>query len=621
MHRYRVTTLFALFCLVSLLSSFCQAELTIAQRRELADMRKRVARVGGLIRQDRFEDAQAIIDEANTTIDSIAKEAQVERSDRIFSSLISDLERYAATVAKETGGTPADSGEISFIEDVAPLIDSKCLGCHGATNPRAGLRLDTLAGWKRGGRTGPLLAPGNAGRSLLIARLMAPEGQGRMPQRGEPLSKEEIEAVGKWINQGAKVGDSNPSMSLGDLIYEHEKKTMSIEIPKPKGTETVSFTRDMAPWMANLCLNCHNSRNKSGGLSVETFYDLMKGGDTGLVILPGDMENSRFFRLVGGLELPRMPQGQARITRKNYEDMKTWFKEGNTFDGSDPRTNIRTYVKSPAEMAAEEFRNKTNEEMLAHRKSQTIEQIKKSVPNDPHATLESESFFLAGNVDESRLTEVAQWAESDLDEAQKLFGGSGVPWRGRLGLIVMKDRFSYEEFNQVVERRRADANMKGHSKVTANYEDAYIVIEDVGDAESLELTTRKNLVEHLVGAFLKQNGASLPAWVVSGTGLVMSTDARKDAKRVAEMKQIAASIVPTVQRPDDVFDDGTFSPGTMGAVGYTLVRFLIDSQGAPKFAQFVAQLQQGQSVQQAFQRIYGSDVDQVARGYITSLGR
>ncbi len=621
MQRFWIPIILVAIILLGSISSSVRAELTPEHRRELASLKKTVSRVGGLIRAKRVEEAEKILEEAEAKIDEIVKAAEIEKDDRSLRSLSSSMERYEVLLAKAKGETPADSGKVHFLEDVAPLIDSKCLGCHGATNPRAGLRLDTLTGWRRGGQSGPLLAPGNAGRSLLIARLTAPAGQGRMPQRGEPLSMEEIETVGKWINQGADVQRANPNTSLSDLIYEYEKKTMSIEIPKPKGTETVSFTRDMAPWMTNLCLGCHNSRNKSGGLSVETFYDLMKGGDTGLVILPGDKENSRFFRLVGGLELPRMPQGQARITRKNYEDMIKWFEEGNTFDGADARTNIRTYVRSAAEMAADEFRKKTDEEMLAHRMERTTSQLKRAVPNDPQNTHKTEHFLMAGNVDEARLQEVGGWAEEKLVELQKLFGGTGLPWRGQLAIFVLKDRFSYDEFNEVIEQRRADAKMHGHSKVTANHEDAYAVLQDLGDAESSELTTQKNLTEHLTGAFLKQNGSVLPSWLISGTGLIMATDARKDVKRVAEMKQAAASIVPTLQRPEDVFEEGTFSPGTVGPVGYTLVRHLIDSQGAPKFAQFVTQLQRGQNVEQSLTQVYGANSQQVARSYAASLSR
>lgn len=621
MRRVLILSLLLLATLAAPVVSTSSAEITPAQRRELIDLKKKVSRINVLVRRKKVDEAAPQLEEVESALQALIEAAGVEPDERTLQPLMKDIERVKASLARAMGDNPQKSEKITFIEHVAPLIDRKCLGCHGATNPRNGLRLDTLAGWRRGGQGGPLLAPGAAGRSLLIARLSAPAGQGQMPAQGEPLSREEIGAIATWINQGADISGMDPSMTLGDLIYEHEKETMAIEIPKPTGNETVSFTRDMAPWMANLCLGCHNSGRKSGGLSVETFYDLMKGGDTGLVILPGDMENSRFFRLVGGLELPRMPQGQARITRKNYEDMKQWFREGNTFDGADPRTNISTYVLTPAQMAAEEFRTKTDEEMLAHRRNETESQLKKAVPNDPQNFVDTEHFLMAGNVETQRLEEVGAWAEERLGDLQKMFGGSGQPWRGKLAIFVLKDRFSYDEFNEVVEQRRADQNMKGHTRVTASFEQAYAVIQDVGDEDSLELTTRKNLTEHLAGAFLQQNGSTLPNWVVTGTGRMLATDPRTDAKRIIEMKQLAASLVPTIAQPQDLFNDGTFSPGTIGAVGYTLVRFLVDSQGPAKFAQFVGQLQQGRSTPQALQQVYGADAQAIARGYIGSLGR
>lgn len=597
-----------------------QAELTAAHRRDLTEMKKKIARVGGMLRLKRTDEAQEVIDEAESMIEQIIEEAMIEREDRALKSLLTDLERQKTALAKAMGKDPAAAEKVVFVEDVAPLIENRCLRCHGATNARGGLRLDTLAGWRQGGQSGQLLLPGNPQRSLIIMKLLAPENQGRMPAQGEPFSREEIQKIGLWIQQGADVAKADTSKSLADLIYDHEKASLNVQIPKPKGNESVSFTRDMAPWMSNLCLRCHNSQRKSGGLSVETFYDLMKGGDSGEVIIPGDMENSRFFRLVGGLELPRMPaDNQARITRKNYEDMKQWFREGNTFDGSDPRTNIRTYVRSEADMAADEFRRKTDEEVREHRKAQSQAQLKRAVPNDSHHFQETASFLMSGNVEPDRLEEVGKWAEAQLAELHKMFGGSGQPWRGRLAVHVMKDRFSYEEFNEVVERRRADGKMYGHSKVSANHEDAYVVIQDLGDADSLELTTRKNLTEHISGAYLQQNGSALPNWLVAGTGVLMSTDARADSKRVAEMKQLAWTIVPTLQRPEDIFNDGTFSPGTIGPVGYTMVRFLIDSQGAAKFARFVKELQQGRNVNQALQQVYNADAAAISRTYVGSL--
>lgn len=597
------------------------AELTSVQRRELAKLKREVSKVGLMVRTDKIEEAEQTIGQTESRIEEIITEAQIERTDSGLRSILAELEKQNGFLDRALHPDEKGSEEISFVGDVAPIIDSQCLGCHGQNNPRAGLRLDTFANWRKGGRSGSLLLPGNPARSLLMARLTVSDPMARMPQQGEPLAQADLQTIGKWIAQGAKFDANTPNTSLADLIYEHEKKTLKIEIPKPKGTETVSFTRDMAPWMSNLCVNCHNSRNKNGGLSLETFYDLMKGGESGAVIIPGDMENSRFFRLVGGLELPRMPQGQARITRKNYEDMKKWFAEGNTFDGADPRTNIRTYVRSEAEMQADAFRTKTDEEMQAHRKLRTTEQLKKSVPNDSQNFHESESFLVAGNVSTQRLEQVAEWAESQLKELHKMFGGSGQPWRGRLAIFVLKDRFSYDEFNEVIEQRRADQEMTGHSKITASQEDAYVAIQDLGDDASAGLTTELNLTEHLAGAYLRQNGSTLPDWIVRGTGLAMALNGAKANAQRNQLKQTAASLVPTIDNPEALFQDGTFSPSVVGAVGFALVTYLIEEGGPAKFAVLASALQRGESIDQACQTAYGIDASQVARQFAVSLKR
>ena len=41
-------------------------------------------------------------------------------------------------------------------------------------------------------------------------------------------------------------------------------------------------------------------------------------------------------------------------------------------------------------------------------------------------------------------------------------------------------------------------------------------------------------------------------------------------------------MLQTVAKPAEVFNDGTFSPSAVGAVGYTLVDFLIKGGGAPR---------------------------------------
>lgn len=617
--QFRRTILCIVFSWLMLSLPVC-AEVTPEQRKELAELNKSLTKVAAHVRKKEFTEAQDILTQAQTKLDEIAAAAMVEKTDRALAAVVKSIERQQSALDKAQGKT---AKEVSFAGAVAPLIQARCLGCHGENNPRNGLRLDMFAGWRQGGRGGPLLAPGNAARSLLMARLSAPQDNGGMPAQGDMLTKEELAVVASWINAGAKFDGSSDRKSLGDVMFDHDLKTAAVQVPKPKGGETVSFTRDIAPWFQTMCVRCHNEQRSSGGLSLVSFYSMMKGGESGTVVIPGDAENSRLFRLTGGLENPRMPaDNQVRITRKNYEDLKKWFDEGNTFDGDDPRAALTTYVKSPAQIEAERFASMTEEEFRALRRERTESQFKRAVPNDTQTLVESDNFLIVGSVDEARLKQVQGWADEQVAELEKTLGGTDQLWKGKLAIFVFKDRFGYDEFSLVVEQREAAREVTGHSRVTPTQEDAYVVLQDIGDDQTAESAgLRANLITYLTGAFVRRNGGALPEWVVQGTGLVMADRAQPGAMYFRELRKQAEEGVKGLGSPASLFQDGSYSPATLGAVGYALVDYLMDASGNAKLRQFLSALQSGQSLESSLGQVYGADPASIAQGFYKSLSK
>src|SRR5262245_52275935 len=64
-----------------------------------------------------------------------------------------------------------DPKAVAFFEKkVRPLLVTHCYSCHSADakKVRGGLRLDTAEGVRRGGASGPVVAPGDPERSALI---------------------------------------------------------------------------------------------------------------------------------------------------------------------------------------------------------------------------------------------------------------------------------------------------------------------------------------------------------------------------------------------------------------------------------------------------------------------
>ena len=101
---------------------------------------------------------------------------------------------------------PLRAGDVSFATEVAPLLIAQCLDCHGERNPEANLRMATLDGLMRGGRSGPVVVPGRGADSQVVKKLrgIGIEGQ-RMPLNRDPLSDAEVAMLVKWIDQGAKL--------------------------------------------------------------------------------------------------------------------------------------------------------------------------------------------------------------------------------------------------------------------------------------------------------------------------------------------------------------------------------------------------------------------------------
>jgi hypothetical protein len=96
---------------------------------------------------------------------------------------------------------------VDFNTQIKPIINKKCISCHGGVKQSAGFSLlfqqEALGNTDEGT---PAIIPGNANKSRIIQRFHENDPQLRMPFENPPLSKEEIDLFTKWINQGANWG-------------------------------------------------------------------------------------------------------------------------------------------------------------------------------------------------------------------------------------------------------------------------------------------------------------------------------------------------------------------------------------------------------------------------------
>ncbi|MEM7573044.1 MAG: PSD1 and planctomycete cytochrome C domain-containing protein [Bacteroidota bacterium] len=95
--------------------------------------------------------------------------------------------------------------EPDFNTEVRPILNEHCLSCHGGVKKSGDISFLFREEALVSGRSGkPCIVPGKPGQSELIARLESEDPNQRMPLDGEPLAKEEIEILRRWIRAGAK---------------------------------------------------------------------------------------------------------------------------------------------------------------------------------------------------------------------------------------------------------------------------------------------------------------------------------------------------------------------------------------------------------------------------------
>ncbi len=113
--------------------------------------------------------------------------------------------RFVALLILLAAGS-AHSAEpvVSFKRDIQPIFERHCTDCHSGWFPDARLDLSNLEDIRKGGKSGPLLVPGNPNKGWLMHVLTKASGRLRMPPQGGPLSAEDIKQIRQWIAGGAK---------------------------------------------------------------------------------------------------------------------------------------------------------------------------------------------------------------------------------------------------------------------------------------------------------------------------------------------------------------------------------------------------------------------------------
>ena len=113
-----------------------------------------------------------------------------------------------------------------FADVVHPILEQRCVACHGEAKSQGDLRMDSWEAMLLGGKHGALFKPGDVAGSRMIQRMLLPlDHEERMPPKTKPqLSDEELMLIEWWVGSGAPrigtVAQAAPPPEVADILAE-----------------------------------------------------------------------------------------------------------------------------------------------------------------------------------------------------------------------------------------------------------------------------------------------------------------------------------------------------------------------------------------------------------------
>ena len=116
------------------------------------------------------------------------------------------------------------------------------------------------------------------------------------------------------------------------------------------GEESVDYARNVFPIFEKYCVSCHVVDEAQGGLVMESYASLMKGGDSGPAITPGVPSSSRLLMMASGKLEPAMPPDDDQNddegpTEAELTMIATWIEQG--AKGPDGEVTMRRELNTP----------------------------------------------------------------------------------------------------------------------------------------------------------------------------------------------------------------------------------------------------------------------------------
>lgn len=575
------------------------AAVTPEQRKQISTIEGEISAAGRMYAAGQYTESAEKVSEAQQSLIQLmqSKDPALHKALRpIYSRLekahallelegaeLKELPRWEQLLGE--GDKPTTEG-VSFKTDVAPWLVAQCGNCH-INNQRGRFSMVSYNDLMLGINGRKVVSPGGGKGSRIVEVIET----GDMPRGGGKVAEDELAKLQKWIDEGAKFDGPDPAAPLKSYAggsADGAPAAGSSEpdaIQAPTGKETVKFATDVAPLLVANCNGCHiNGRRPSGGLSMDNFAALSRGGDSGRIVVAGKPDESLLIKKLKGLAGQRMPAGRPALSDEKIELISTWIREGATFDGASPDLDIESVVDQSWAFAA------SHEELMKRRTERAQALWKKVLPNSEPSMAANDELIVLGNVTQDRAEEwlaAARTASADVRKHLKIPSGKLV--KGGVTIFVYKGRYDYGEFGRMNENRQLPGSWQAHWR--ASPLDVYIaLVDDTAVDTKSQISV---LVQQLIGAYVGSLPQA-PTWFAEGVArnIAISTAPRGDS-RIELWKNSLPAAAALVENSESLLQ-GRLDDEASALVGMKLTGVMMDRRNRKRFDALINLMREGE---------------------------
>ena len=126
-------------------------------------------------------------------------------------------------------------------------------------------------------------------------------------------------------------GDLAEVLLFNRVLTASEQNEVGLHLDRKYGIRTAygslpRFEKDVVPILARNCHKCHGAKQQEGKLDLRTVSAMLRGGDSGSVLVRGHADRSYFLQMITSGEMP--PESEKRLAQDEIALLRRWVDFG-----------------------------------------------------------------------------------------------------------------------------------------------------------------------------------------------------------------------------------------------------------------------------------------------------